>query len=274
MQSGNSMQLSYWGFVETANDAMALIQPCSQGSLHFANRRPTASEWPAVAQSGHIYIYEENPSTVQRWTDDQRWSRSRMLGDFLVYAELESTQMQSPRAEDGDRPRPGQTGEENWHRRLCGSLARSVKVTPQTLIKKTFSIKGSSATWRLVSYYRLIDVIEGRLPAPLVIQTWGPRAPLQWTPIPPEASSEGDTAVEYRRMLGAYQPHCAQTIGDHLETCTMERSSCHADSGDLGSGLGGEFMSWSNIGLDEASLLTDVVSMFDDEHVSSYFNTK
>ena len=178
MQSGNSMQLSYWGFVETANDAMALIQPCSQGSLHFANRRPTASERPAVAQSGHIYIYVENPSTVQRWTDDQRWSRSRMLGDFLVYAELESTQMQSPRAEDGDRPRPGQTGEENWHRRLCGSLARSVKVTPQTLIKKTFSIKGSSATWRLVSYYRLIDVIEGRLPAPLVIQTWGPRAPL------------------------------------------------------------------------------------------------
>lgn len=161
MQSGNSMQLSYWGFVETANDAMALIQPCSQGSLHFANRRPTASERPAVAQSGHIYIYEENPSTVQRWTDDQRWSRSGMLGDFLVYAELESTQMQSPRAEDGDRPRPGQTGEENWHRRLCGSLARSVKVTPQTLIKKTFSIKGSSATWRLVSYYRLIDVIEG-----------------------------------------------------------------------------------------------------------------
>jgi hypothetical protein len=75
-------------------------------------------------------------------------------------------------------------------------------------------------------------------------------------------------------MLGAYQPHCAQTIGDHLETCMMERSSCHADSGDLGSGLGGEFMSWSNIGLDEASLLTDVVSMFDDEHVSSYFNTK
>ena len=72
MKSGNCMQLSYWGFVETANDAMALIQPCSQGSLHFANRRRTASERPAVAQSGHIYIYEENPSTVQRWTDGRR----------------------------------------------------------------------------------------------------------------------------------------------------------------------------------------------------------
>jgi hypothetical protein len=124
MQSGNSMQLSYWGFVETANDAMALIQPCSQGSLHFANRRPTASERPAVAQSGHIYIYEENPSTVQRWTDDQRWSRSRsrMLGDFLVYAELESTQMQSPRGR-GWRPTTART---DWRGKLASAIVRVI----------------------------------------------------------------------------------------------------------------------------------------------------
>lgn len=89
------MQPSYWGFVETSGISLALIQSCLQGSLHFVNRRPTASERPAVVQGRHIFIYEESPS-IQSWTDYRRWSPSRRLSDFLVYAELEPTLTRSP----------------------------------------------------------------------------------------------------------------------------------------------------------------------------------
>ncbi|KAK5202618.1 Gluconate transport-inducing protein required for gluconate-H+ symport [Exophiala xenobiotica] len=68
-QSALDLQSSYFGFVDTHDDAVMLIQACVRGSLQVIKRRPTSSERPSVAQSGQIFIYEEKSSGIQRWTD-------------------------------------------------------------------------------------------------------------------------------------------------------------------------------------------------------------
>src|SRR5690348_5898474 len=95
MQSDHDVQPSYFGFVETRDDAVILIQACLQGRLRFVHRRPTWSEQPFVAQSGHVFIYEETASGIQRWTDGRRWSPSRVLGEFLIYGERSASPNQS-----------------------------------------------------------------------------------------------------------------------------------------------------------------------------------
>jgi hypothetical protein len=38
---------------------------------------------------GHVFIYEKHSSGIKRWTDGLNWSPSRVLGNFLIYRELE-----------------------------------------------------------------------------------------------------------------------------------------------------------------------------------------
>ncbi|PVH70542.1 hypothetical protein DL98DRAFT_380014, partial [Cadophora sp. DSE1049] len=43
--------------------------------------------------SGNVFIYEEHSSGIKRWTDGVPWSPSRILGNFLVYCELERSEV-------------------------------------------------------------------------------------------------------------------------------------------------------------------------------------
>src|SRR5690349_17421670 len=56
------VQPSYFGFIETCDEAMVLIQACLQGSLRFVRRRVIFSKQPAVELSGRVFIHEEKAS--------------------------------------------------------------------------------------------------------------------------------------------------------------------------------------------------------------------
>ncbi|RAL62293.1 hypothetical protein DID88_004859 [Monilinia fructigena] len=67
---------------------MMLLEACFSGSLNHLARRPHDKERPELIKSGNIFIHEANSSGVKRWTDGITWSPSRMVGNFLVYREL------------------------------------------------------------------------------------------------------------------------------------------------------------------------------------------
>lgn len=156
---------------------MILIRTGLQGSLHFVQRRPTSPERYSIAQSGHVFIYNETTSGIQRWADGQHWSPSRVLGDFLIYGARSASPNQSHVAERDNQSVPVEPGMENWHQRLYGPLAKSFDSTPESLVKKTINVRDShdaGAKWHLVSYYRPIDVLQGRLKSPSMDQNLAP----------------------------------------------------------------------------------------------------
>ncbi|KAK8213448.1 Global transcription regulator sge1 [Zalaria obscura] len=80
---------TFHGFVQNSMDALILFEACLSGKLHHVPRRPHDRERGSLIKSGSIFIYEENASGIKRWTDGVAWSPSRILGNFLIYRELE-----------------------------------------------------------------------------------------------------------------------------------------------------------------------------------------
>ena len=80
---------TFHGFVHNSMDGLILFEACLSGKLHHVPRRPHDRERSTLIKSGSIFIYEENASGIKRWTDGVAWSPSRILGNFLIYRELE-----------------------------------------------------------------------------------------------------------------------------------------------------------------------------------------
>lgn len=163
------LQPTYVGVIETRDDAVALIQACLRGSLHVVRRRPTSSERPSVAQSGHVFIYEEKASGIQRWTDGRRWSPSRVSGAFFIYGEQSSLPDRSPTVETKMQTVLVQDGPDGWPRVLYGPLTKSLQCNPDSLVKKTIRVTddgNAGAIWHVVSYYRPAEVLQGRWSTP------------------------------------------------------------------------------------------------------------
>ncbi|KAK3621049.1 Global transcription regulator sge1 [Elasticomyces elasticus] len=80
---------TFHGFVQNTMDGLVLFEACLSGKLHHVPRRPHDRERSSLIKSGSIFIYEENASGIKRWTDGVAWSPSRILGNFLIYRELE-----------------------------------------------------------------------------------------------------------------------------------------------------------------------------------------
>src|ERR1700753_3074783 len=89
MSSGSTLQPTFQGHVATTQDALILFEACLQGHLSHVPRRPHDRERSSLIRSGCVFIYEENASGIKRWTDGVTWSPSRILGNFLVYRELD-----------------------------------------------------------------------------------------------------------------------------------------------------------------------------------------
>lgn len=91
MSSGGAGPLvpTFHGFVHNSMDGLILFEACLSGKLHHVPRRPHDRERSSLIKSGSIFIYEENASGIKRWTDGVAWSPSRILGNFLIYRELE-----------------------------------------------------------------------------------------------------------------------------------------------------------------------------------------
>ncbi|KAK5631893.1 hypothetical protein RRF57_007607 [Xylaria bambusicola] len=87
--SGSPLEPTFQGYVGSTMDALLLFEACLSGNLTHVSRRPHDRERPTLIRSGNVFIYEEHSSGIKRWTDGVAWSPSRILGNFLIYRELD-----------------------------------------------------------------------------------------------------------------------------------------------------------------------------------------
>lgn len=200
------LEPTFRGYVGTTTDALILFEACLTGVLHHVPRRPHDRERSQLVRSGSVFIYEENASGIKRWTDGVTWSPSRILGNFLVYRELDKpfppgekkramkkgTRRPTQPARPGEPyPRPQEsngsayspvtptagppigerTQQSEMERALVGSLVDSYGFKEGGLVKKTMSVTLSGVTHHLVSYYNVDDVLRGHLPAPSMVES-------------------------------------------------------------------------------------------------------
>lgn len=189
---GAALQPTFQGHVATTQDALILFEACLQGHLSHVPRRPHDRERSSLIRSGCIFIYEENASGIKRWTDGVTWSPSRILGNFLVYRELDKPfpPGEKKRAMKKPQRRPSRPGEpyprpdggsfsdgqgssfggdraaSEVERQLIGSLIDSYGFKQDGLVKKTMSVTVQGVTHHLVSYYNMNDVISNNLRTP------------------------------------------------------------------------------------------------------------
>nr|CEG02703.1 unnamed protein product [Fusarium pseudograminearum CS3487] len=205
------------------------------------SRRPHDRERPTLITSGNVFVYEEGCSGIKRWTDGVNWSPSRILGNFLVYREMNQAfapgekkrASKKPKKQAGgvtkaydQRPQAthfsslpndpavagdGVGGEED--RDLVGSLTDSYDFKPNSLIKKTISITHNGIPHHLVSYYTIDDVRSGRLVRPSDHDYWKhtqPRITLttgQNFRVPLEDGEESRVAVSHEQHVMSYPYH-------------------------------------------------------------------
>ncbi len=196
MSSGAAiLQPTFHGHVSTTSDALVLFEACLSGQLSHVPRRPHDRERNSLIRSGCIFIYEENASGIKRWTDGVTWSPSRILGNFLVYRELDKPfpPGEKKRAMKKNNRRPTRPGDPysrpegsgsyspttpqttsfpspstptEAERQLIGSLVDSYGFKQNGLVKKTMSVTVQGVTHHLVSYYNMDDVINRHLQTP------------------------------------------------------------------------------------------------------------
>lgn len=85
-----SLEPTFFGYVATSNDALLIFEACrSNGILTKVSRRPHDRERDRLIKSGNIFVFDEQSSGIRRWTDGVAWSPSRILGNYLIYRQLE-----------------------------------------------------------------------------------------------------------------------------------------------------------------------------------------
>lgn len=177
-------------------DALVLFEACLTGKLAHVPRRPHDRERADLIQSGNVFIYEEHASGIKRWTDGVPWSPSRILGNFLIYRELDKPFQPGEKKRAMKRNKPEGVSKlvpspktspttafgtvslasgsglgtvdttvdgNDAERSFLGSLIDSYSFKENGLVKKTISVQYRGIQHHLVSYYSLSDAKEHRL---------------------------------------------------------------------------------------------------------------
>ncbi|EQL01598.1 Gti1/Pac2 family protein [Ophiocordyceps sinensis CO18] len=190
MSSQSSPLNPTWqGHIASTLDALILFEGSLEGLLNHVPRRPHDRERQDLIKSGSVFIYEEHASGIKRWTDGVSWTPSRILGNFLIYRELEKpfppgekkralkkkkcssagiikTESTPSRPSVGSYVAAGLELGKDTERSLIGSLIDSYPFKADGLVKKTISITYRGVPHHLVSYYSVEDVVSGRLMTP------------------------------------------------------------------------------------------------------------
>ncbi|ORX52774.1 hypothetical protein DM01DRAFT_1383936 [Hesseltinella vesiculosa] len=161
------MTETFHGYIDTTQDVLLIFEGCRRGLLPKVNRRLHERERRMI-QSGSVFVFDEQESGVKRWTDGFLWSPSRILGNFLIYRELDKKQGDKRQRCD---MRPRSQSMDMQHRgvkekRLVGSLSDVYNFRSDGLVKKTMSIVVNGSTQHLISYYHPQDVLDQKLPTP------------------------------------------------------------------------------------------------------------
>ncbi|KAJ7220294.1 Gti1/Pac2 family-domain-containing protein [Mycena pura] len=147
----------FYGAVETTMNALRLIHAARQGVIPRITRRLNDAERRAMIKSGAVFVFSVEESGIKRWTDGLLWSPSRIVGNFLVYREINQ-----------------RTNSRGSHKKLyptdesAGALTSSEHGTfkPNGLIKKTITVTIDGSDLHLISYYTSADQHSGKLKRP------------------------------------------------------------------------------------------------------------
>ncbi|KAI9476650.1 camp-independent regulatory protein Pac2, partial [Coemansia mojavensis] len=74
--------------VMSTRDALTIFEACRRGILPQITRRLTESEKQQIT-AGTIVVFDEKRAKMKRWTDGRMWTPSRIVGNFLMYRELD-----------------------------------------------------------------------------------------------------------------------------------------------------------------------------------------
>jgi hypothetical protein len=201
MAASSPLSPTFYGHIASTQDALLLFEACLSGALNHVARRPHDRERVSLIKSGNVFIYEEHSSGIKRWTDGVPWSPSRILGNFLVYRELERPfpPGEKKRAMKRSKKPPGISKQESFggsgggigssynassgsspnpvspnqnllsketERSLIGSLVDSYGFKEEGLVKKTVSVTVAGILHHLVSYYTVADVMNNKFSTP------------------------------------------------------------------------------------------------------------
>ncbi|CAO3679419.1 unnamed protein product [Rhizopus stolonifer] len=159
---------TFHGFIESTTDTLLVFEACRQGILPKINRRLQERERGAV-KSGTVFVFDEKESGIKRWTDGLVWSPSRILGNFLIYRELDGRELLDDKTLMSNRQYNEEYKTSDRERALVGSLTDTYKFKTGGLIKKTLSIQVNGSSQHLISYYTKEDVLCGKLASPSTI---------------------------------------------------------------------------------------------------------
>jgi hypothetical protein len=202
MGSSSPLSPTFYGHIASTQDALILFEACLSGAVNHVARRPHDRERTSLIKSGNVFIYEEHSSGIKRWTDGVPWSPSRILGNFLVYRELErpfppgekKRAMKRSKRSPGigkvpepyggmdalnngysaasatsssyDSPNSNNSLTKETERSLIGSLVDSYGFKEEGLVKKTVSVTVGGVSYHLVSYYTVGDVMNNKFNTP------------------------------------------------------------------------------------------------------------
>lgn len=170
---------TFYGYIETTRDSLLLFEACKRGLLPRITRRLQDKE-RILIRSGTIFCFDERESGIKRWTDGLVWSPSRILGNFLIYRELQDKKlMRSPYSTDSNMILNKQMTRNNGgyviapdllrrqqEKALVGSLKTSFKFKRNGLIKKSMSLIVDGVQQHIISYYSKEDVLSKKLRTP------------------------------------------------------------------------------------------------------------
>ncbi|CEJ81310.1 Putative Camp independent regulatory protein [[Torrubiella] hemipterigena] len=255
-----TLQPTFKGYIGTTLDALVLFEACLAGKLDHVARRPHDRERQDLIKSGNIFIYEEHSSGIKRWTDGVSWSPSRILGNFLIYRELDKPfppgekkralkkNKKIPQGivkpEDqlpmmGGMEMDSLNARQAAERALIGSLVDSYAFKEDGLVKKTISVTHGGVSHHMVSYYNVRDVLEGTLahptktpgledcvPRPELIMSQNFRAPV-------EESEMGSFDAGQQSMLASFSSMGSGTNPVHLNMMREQAAHRHRGSQDM-----------------------------------------
>ncbi|KAF8871759.1 Gti1/Pac2 family-domain-containing protein [Infundibulicybe gibba] len=163
----------FTGFVETTVHALRLIHAARQGIIPRITRRLNDTERRTMIRSGAVFVFSVEESGIKRWTDGLLWSPSRIVGNFLVYREI--NERTSSR---GSHKKPYPSEESSSRTLVTRRHSPDQAVTrghsssdPGTfkvngLIKKTITVTIDGSDLHLISYYTSEDARSHRLKPP------------------------------------------------------------------------------------------------------------
>ncbi|KIY43806.1 hypothetical protein FISHEDRAFT_52585, partial [Fistulina hepatica ATCC 64428] len=173
------------GYVETTGQALRLIYAARQGVIPRITRRLTDNERRKMIKSGAVFVFSVEESGIKRWTDGLLWSPSRIVGNFLVYREINERansrggHRRNYPSDDGTSDSSRNSPEASYRAGEQGSfkvngLTKKVRYPvlyatppPTQVFLQTITVTTDGASdLHLISYYTVEDVESGRLKKP------------------------------------------------------------------------------------------------------------